>query len=89
MKKTFTDKPRRPAKNHGLPDGQPVRLTNRERTVLEMIWMGYYTPEIARKLRMSVQTAETHRANLMRKFRVRNVARLIRVALTQGWLSLP
>ena len=42
-------------------------LTSREREVLRSLALGYSAPEIAARLFISPQTAETHRRNLRRK----------------------
>lgn len=47
-------------------------LTSRERGVLHLAAEGHGNPEIAARLAISVRTAETHRANLMRKLGLRN-----------------
>lgn len=58
----------------GNPDGQAqqVRLTAREREVLEWLRMGKNGPEIAIILGCAVRTVETHVANLYRKLNTRN-----------------
>jgi two-component system, NarL family, response regulator NreC len=42
-------------------------LTKREREVLHLAAEGYSNPQISERLSISIRTAETHRANLMRK----------------------
>lgn len=63
-------------------------LTRREREVLYLAAEGYTSPEIAEQLRISPRTAETHRANLMRKLRLRGQSELIRYAVQRGILPL-
>jgi DNA-binding NarL/FixJ family response regulator len=63
-------------------------LTNREREVLQLAAEGYTNPAIAEKLFISPRTAETHRANLMRKLDLRGQTDLIRYALRRGILPL-
>lgn len=62
-------------------------ITNREKEVLQLIVDGCTTPEIARKLFISPNTAETHRRNLLAKLGVRNTAELVRLTLEKGLLS--
>lgn len=50
--------------------------TKRELEVIQLIASGRRTHEIASDLEISVKTAETHRANIMRKLRVHNAAEL-------------
>ena len=56
------------------------QLSSREVEILQLIVYEYSTPEIARKLYLSRETVKTHRKHLMRKFQVRNVAGLVRIA---------
>jgi len=60
------------------------RLTSREREVLQLISEGHTNNAIARVLKVSVKTVEKHRANLMSKLNVHNLAGLIRVAIKHG-----
>ena len=59
----------------------PVTLTPRQREILQLIVDGLRTAEIAHRLRLDVKTVESHRASLMRRMRVRNIAALVREAL--------
>jgi two-component system, NarL family, response regulator NreC len=61
-------------------------LTSREREILQLVAEGYSSTGIARRLTISARTAEAHRANAMRKLRLRNQAALIRYALSRGVL---
>ncbi len=56
-------------------------LTAREREVIQLIAEGLSTKEVADRLELSVKTAETHRANLMRKLGLRSLADLVRYAI--------
>jgi FixJ family two-component response regulator len=57
-------------------------LTPREREVLEWVGKGLHAKEIARTLAISPRTVEIHKANLMTKLGARNVAELVRFAVT-------
>jgi len=61
-------------------------LTGREREVLQLVAEGYSSTRIARRLAISVRTAEAHRANVMRKLRLKNYTALIKYALARGVL---
>jgi len=61
-------------------------LTPREREVLHLSAQGLTSKEIAQRLRLSPRTTESHRANLMRKLRLRTQTDLIRFALQHGIL---
>jgi DNA-binding NarL/FixJ family response regulator len=61
-------------------------LTSREREVLQLVAEGHSSTRVARRLTISVRTAEAHRANVMRKLRLKNHTALIRYALARGVL---
>jgi DNA-binding NarL/FixJ family response regulator len=61
-------------------------LTTREREVLQMSAEGRALADIASRLSISPRTAETHRANLMRKLGFRTQTDLIRYAIIDGIL---
>ena len=63
-------------------------LTNREREVLKLAAEGCTNNEIAERLFISPRTAETHRANLMKKLGLSNHTELIRYAIRRGLLPL-
>lgn len=56
-------------------------LSDREREVLHLLALGHTNQEIADRLSLSVRTAETHRAHIMRKLRLSSRAELVRYAL--------
>ncbi|ODT44695.1 MAG: hypothetical protein ABS70_04900 [Nitrospira sp. SCN 59-13] len=68
---------------------RPDHPTPREQEILNYIWAGLTSQEIACRLRIAQKTVESHRANLLRKFRATNAAQLIRLALSEGLLSVP
>jgi PAS domain S-box-containing protein len=60
-------------------------LTNRERSILQLLTEGMSSQLIAEKLCISVDTVKTHRKNMMRKAEVSNTTQLIRKAVNRGW----
>jgi DNA-binding NarL/FixJ family response regulator len=62
----------------------PGPLTMRQRETLRLIASGKNTKEIAFQLGISVKTVETHRAELMRRLGIHDVAGLVRYALNAG-----
>jgi DNA-binding NarL/FixJ family response regulator len=60
------------------------RLTPREREVLQLIAEGQTNTAIAQLLDVSIKTVEKHRANLMSKLGVHDLAGLIRMAIGLG-----
>lgn len=63
-------------------EGEP--LTARQREVLQLVAEGHSTREIADLLHISVKTVETHRAELMRRLDIHDIAGLTRYAIRHG-----
>jgi DNA-binding NarL/FixJ family response regulator len=59
-------------------------LSGREREVLQLIAEGKNAKEIGGILGVSAKTAESHRANIMEKLRIHDVAGLVRYAVREG-----
>lgn len=57
------------------------RITAREREIVQLAAEGKSSKEIAVALGISVKTAETHRANVMRKLEMHSVSELVRYAV--------
>ena len=57
------------------------RLTPREREIIQLLAEGRSSKEVAESLSISVKTAETHRANIMRKLELHSVSDLVRYAV--------
>ena len=57
------------------------RLTAREREIVQLLADGKSSKEVASTLKISVKTAETHRANIMRKLELHSVSELVRYAI--------
>lgn len=64
------------------------QLTHREREVLQLIAEGHTNIKIAKLLAISVKTVEKHRANLMSKLDVHDVAGLVRIAVKHKLIFL-
>ena len=60
---------------------QRNRLTTREREIVQLLAEGKSSKEVAVALGISVKTAETHRANIMRKLELHSVSELVRYAI--------
>jgi DNA-binding NarL/FixJ family response regulator len=67
-------------------DGRPA-LSPRETEVLRRSAAGFSNKEIANELQISVKTVEAHKANAMRKLRLKDRSAIVRFALVQGWLQ--
>src|SRR5512143_2540059 len=65
-----------------LQDGDPLSsLSPREKEILQLIAEEYTSAEIGKMLFISEKTVEKHRARLMEKLNVRNLAGLVRLAV--------
>lgn len=60
------------------------RLTPREREVMVLVVQGCSNKDIAKRLRVSHRTVETHRARVMVKMEARSLPALIRMAMACG-----
>jgi DNA-binding NarL/FixJ family response regulator len=66
----------------------PERLTSREREVTKLIAEGNINKEIANLLFISIRTVENHRANIMKKLKLRNTSELVRYAIRKKYVSI-
>jgi DNA-binding NarL/FixJ family response regulator len=64
--------------------GPMAQLSTREREILVLVADGKSSAEIARGLSLSPKTVETYRSRMMTKLGVRNVAGLVKFALSHG-----
>ena len=64
-----------------VPESVRDRLTSREREIVQLLAEGKSSKEVASSLGISVKTAETHRANIMRKLQLHTVTELVRYAV--------
>jgi len=71
-----------------LPSTPVDQLTPREHQVLQLITEGHTNISVAQNLKISVKTVEKHRANLIGKLGVQNIAGLVRVAIKHGLIFL-
>lgn len=62
-------------------------LSPREKEILQLIAEEHTSIEIAQMLFISEKTVEKHRANLMEKLHVRNLAGLVRLAIKYGLID--
>ena len=68
--------------------GDPYgRLTSREREIFHLVVEGATSKEVARRLDISVKTAENHRASILDKLGQKNPAELVRYAVRKGLLD--
>ncbi|HET9940966.1 MAG TPA: response regulator [Candidatus Eisenbacteria bacterium] len=83
----------RPLEESGVADRDLAdayeTLTMREREVLHLAAEGLTSAQIADRLSISPRTAETHRANSLRKLNIRGQTELVRYAIGRGILPAP
>lgn len=63
------------------------RLSQRQLEVLQLLAAGSTMRDIARQLRLSVKTVETHRAEVMKRLGIHDLAGLVRYAIRVGIVS--
>lgn len=64
-------------------------VSDREKQVLRMMAVGHSNKEIAEALGITIKTVEVHKANAMRKLRLRGRIDVVRYAILHGWLQEP
>jgi DNA-binding NarL/FixJ family response regulator len=69
---------KKPKKEHAACSS---RLTPRQREIVQLLAEGKSSKEVAVALGLSVKTAETHRANIMRRLDCHSVSELVRYAV--------
>lgn len=65
-----------------------AELTPRQMEVLTLVAHGSSTREVARALNIAVKTVETHRAQLMERLNIHDVAGLVRYAIKKGLVNI-
>ena len=63
---------------------RPDLLSARERDVLQLLARGHTNREVAKRLHISVRTAEWHRASIQRKLNITSRAGLVDFAAAHG-----
>ena len=74
----YLDKKPRASSETDVP---ATRLTPRQREIVQLLAEGKSSKEVAVALGLSVKTAETHRANIMRRLDCHSVSELVRYAI--------
>lgn len=62
-------------------------MTPRQREIVQLLAEGKSTKEVAVVLNLSVKTAETHRANIMRKLDCHSVSEVVRYAIGNEFIE--
>jgi len=72
----------------GTGEELPFNLTSRELEVAQLLSVGKSSKEIGDVLNITVRTAETHRANIMRKLNVHSVTELLHRAFADKLIAI-
>lgn len=70
-----------------LAEKDMEKLTKREREILKLLAEGKKPKEIAALLYISLPTVRSHRYSIMKKLNLKNLADLIKYAVSQGFIS--
>lgn len=63
-------------------------LTNRQKETLRLLAQGFSNKQIAHQLNISVKTVDAHRASIMTRLRIHNLAGLVKYAIRIGLTTL-
>ena len=66
----------------------PARLTVRQREVLQLIAEGRSAKEVAAMLKISVRTAEAHKARILESLGLQSTAELVQFAIRSGIIAI-
>src|SRR5262245_61542606 len=73
----------------GRAGRRPPSVSEREKQVLRMMAVGHSNKEVAEVLGITIKTVEVHKANAMRKLKLRGRIDVVRFAILHGWLQEP
>ena len=68
-------------------DSLPAPLSEREMEVIKLVARGFSNKEISNQLSLSVKTIETYRARALEKLGTGTRAKLVHLAIREGWLT--
>ncbi|WP_292100429.1 response regulator transcription factor [Mesorhizobium sp.] len=67
--------------------GDAGNLSERERSVIQLVAFGYSNKEISSRLNLSIKTIETYRTRATDKLELHSRAAIVRFAQSVGWLA--
>ena len=67
------------------PFSFPKILSGREQQILALVAEGQTSRTVAERLGLSTRTIESHRRNIIKKMELKDMAGLVRFAVTQGF----
>jgi len=82
-----------PAIGHGSPNSSDSHsssemLSPREHEIFLLLAQGKKNREIGKLLSISTRTVDTHRSNILKKLQMRSNAELVRMAISEGFMSV-
>ena len=84
LERAFENRSRDSAGKRKVTEQKRSELTERERDVFNLLVEGHQNKVIAHKLGISARTVEVHRRRVMEKMGARNLAELVKMALSDG-----
>ena len=69
------------------PGATTGNLSERERSVIQLVALGYSNKEISSRLNLSIKTIETYRTRATDKLELHSRAAIVRFAQSNGWLA--
>ena len=88
LSKAANEKVLRQLREYDIPGKTAPVITRREKEILQLLYKGHTSQEIAGQLYLSVYTVDTHRRNLLQKFNVHNTQALLHVMREMGLLDV-
>jgi DNA-binding NarL/FixJ family response regulator len=76
------------AQGESTSRGSVQRLTARQREVLQLVAEGRSAKEVAADLKISIRTAEAHKARILEALGLQNTAELVQFAIRHGIISV-
>jgi DNA-binding NarL/FixJ family response regulator len=70
-----------------VTQSDPGNLSQRERSVIQLVALGYSNKEISSRLNLSIKTIETYRTRATDKLELHSRAAIVRFAQSNGWLA--
>ena len=74
--------------SYSADDHSAQELTTRQMEVLRLIADGGSAKDVAKSLKISIRTAEAHRANILERLGMQSTAELVQYAIRHGIISI-
>jgi DNA-binding NarL/FixJ family response regulator len=84
--KTLISEFQRRLRGNGTAQGEHCPLTERERSILDLVASGHANKEIAFELAISERTVKNHMTNILAKLTARDRAHAVRIGIQNSWI---